>query len=236
LLDFTNNYGVRPFWPFSERWYSWDIVFIVEPVMLILLIGALVVPSLFSLVNEEIGARQHGPKGRVAAILALVGIVLLWGLRDFEHRRAVAALQARSYNDAQPLRASAYPYWFNPFRWSGVVETQNFFAIMIVNSLGPDVDPDDHMQIRYKPEETPVTLAAKKSYVGRVYLDWAKYPITEAQTLSSPQQGYIVRFYDMRYQYPERIGRNTLSAGVELNQQLRVVAEFFGIRRKPTVD
>src|SRR5215467_11708250 len=20
LLDFTNNYGVRPFWPFSERW------------------------------------------------------------------------------------------------------------------------------------------------------------------------------------------------------------------------
>jgi len=23
LLDFTNNYGVRPFWPFSEKWYSW---------------------------------------------------------------------------------------------------------------------------------------------------------------------------------------------------------------------
>jgi inner membrane protein len=22
LLDFTNNYGVRPFWPFSEKWYS----------------------------------------------------------------------------------------------------------------------------------------------------------------------------------------------------------------------
>src|SRR6202790_4737698 len=32
LLDFTNNYGVRPFWPFSERWVSWDIVFIIEPV------------------------------------------------------------------------------------------------------------------------------------------------------------------------------------------------------------
>ena len=33
LLDFTNNYGVRPFWPFSEKWYSWDIVFIFEPVI-----------------------------------------------------------------------------------------------------------------------------------------------------------------------------------------------------------
>ena len=34
LLDYTNNYGVRPYWPFSEKWYSWDIVSIVEPVML----------------------------------------------------------------------------------------------------------------------------------------------------------------------------------------------------------
>src|ERR1700739_926007 len=25
LLDYTNSYGVRPFWPFSERWISWDI-------------------------------------------------------------------------------------------------------------------------------------------------------------------------------------------------------------------
>src|SRR5450755_4857162 len=28
LLDFTNNYGLRPFFPFNDKWYSWDIVFI----------------------------------------------------------------------------------------------------------------------------------------------------------------------------------------------------------------
>jgi inner membrane protein len=233
LLDFTNNYGVRPFWPFSERWYSWDIVFIVEPIILILLIGGLVLPSLFSLINEEIGAKQRGPKGRVAATLALIGVLALWVLRDFEHRRAVAALASRTYRSADAIRVSAYPYWFNPFRWSGVAETKAFYAVMIVDSLGPDVDPDDRMIIRYKPEETPVTLAAKKSYLGRVYLDWAQYPMTETQQLQPPQQGYMIRFYDMRYQYPERIGRNTLSAGVELDPELRVVAEFFGLRRRP---
>src|ERR1700686_3189821 len=58
LLAFTNNYGVRPFWPFSEKWYSWDIVFIVEPVILILLVAGLVLPALFSLINREIGVRQ----------------------------------------------------------------------------------------------------------------------------------------------------------------------------------
>src|ERR1700689_4725140 len=106
LLDFTNNYGVRPFWPFSEKWYSWDIVFILEPVILVFLILGLIVPAFFGLIDKEIGARRHGSRGRVAATLALVGIVFLWGLRDYEHRRAISALQSRSYNGADPIRAS----------------------------------------------------------------------------------------------------------------------------------
>ncbi len=63
LLDFTNNYGVRPFWPFSEKWYSWDIVFIVEPVMLgLLILGLIASVTVFS----------HRPRslGRAAAVLA----------------------------------------------------------------------------------------------------------------------------------------------------------------------
>jgi inner membrane protein len=232
LLDFTNNYGVRPFWPFSEKWYSWDIVFIVEPVMLVLLIGGLVLPSLFALVNEEIGARQRGPKGQIAAIVALAGVMAVWGVRDFEHRRALAALNSRLYQEAEPLRASAYPYWSNPFRWSGVVETRDFFAVMWVDSLKPEVDAEGRMEIRYKPEETPVTLAAKKSYLGRVYLDWAKYPITETEEVSTPRPGYQVRFSDLRYRYPGRTS-NPLTAGVLLDRELKVVVEFFGNRTEP---
>lgn len=30
-MDFSNNYGVHPFWPVSSRWYYGDSVFIVEP-------------------------------------------------------------------------------------------------------------------------------------------------------------------------------------------------------------
>ena len=30
-LDYTNNYGVHPFWPVVNRWYYGDAVFIVEP-------------------------------------------------------------------------------------------------------------------------------------------------------------------------------------------------------------
>lgn len=232
LLDFTNNYGVRPFWPFSEKWYSWDIVFILEPVMLGFLVLGLVVPALFGLIDKEIGARHRGPRGRVAATLALTGVVLMWAVRDYEHRRAVNALQARTYGGADPLRVSAFPTWSNPFHWYGVVETPSFFVLAPVDSLRPDVDPDGQIEIRYKPEESEVTLAAKRSYLGRVFLDWAQYPITETETLPAPDGGYIVRFQDLRFvQVPSSMGargRRTLSAAIELDKNLRVVGDVYG--------
>jgi inner membrane protein len=233
LLDFTNNYGVRPFWPFSEKWYSWDIVFIVEPVMLVLLALGLIVPGIFALVDREIGIRKRGPRGRLAATLALLGVVLMWSVRDYEHRRAVNALEAREYQGVDPLRVSAYPTWINPFHWYGVVETPAFFALAPVNSLTPDVDPEGDMEFRYKPEETLVTLAAKQSYLGRVYLDWAQYPITETERLDRSQDGYIVDFQDLRFvQIPSEIngdrGRHALGAAVELDKNLHVVGDIFG--------
>src|SRR5580658_10636411 len=55
LLDYTNDYGVRPFWPFSEKWYSWDIVFIADPIMLLFLAVGLLLPALFALIDTEVG-------------------------------------------------------------------------------------------------------------------------------------------------------------------------------------
>jgi len=232
LLDFTNNYGVRPFWPFSEKWYSWDIVFIIEPIMFGLLVLGLIVPAIFSLIDIEVGARRRGPRGRVAATVALIGVVLLWGVRDYEHRKAINALNAQTYNGVDPLRVSAYPTWASPFHWYGVAETPAFFALAPVDSLGPDVDPEGRMDIRYKPEETPVTLAAKRSYAGRAFLDWAKYPIAETEILEPPEEGYIVHFQDLRYvQMPNAFGgtrgRRVLGVGVKLDKNLHVVGDVY---------
>jgi inner membrane protein len=230
LLDFTNNYGVRPFWPFSERWISWDIVFIVEPVILVALLLGLILPSLSSLINEEIGARRKAPHGRLAASLALIAVFVYWGVRDFEHRRALAALQSRIYRESDPIRASAYPYMINPFRWHGVVETASFFATMDVDSLTAEMDHAGDKQIQYKPEETPVTLAAKQSYLGRVYLSWAQYPLTETEQLEGERAAYVVRFRDLRYAYPDRDARSVLGAKVFLDRNLHVLSEQFGVR------
>lgn len=237
LLDYTNSYGIRPFWPISERWYSWDIVYIYEPVMWAVLILGLIVPALFSLINQEISSgrtREKAPPGRIAASLALLAVFALWGLRDYQHRRALAALEARTYHGVDALRISAYSYPTNPFLWYAVAETPAFFATMDVNSLTPEVDPAGEMQIRYKPEETPVTLAAKRSYLGRVYLSWAQYPITETEELSpglaNDHAAYRVRFIDLRYTYPGQGTRAPLGGSVLLTKDLKVVREQMGMR------
>jgi len=226
LLDFTNSYGVRPFMPFSYKWYSWDIVSIFEPLMWVALLAGLILPGLFRLVNEEIGARSRGPAGRAGAVAALMAIIVLWGVRDFEHRRAVAVMDSVVYQGEEAKRVSAYPYAFNPFIWHGVAETSDFLEMFVVDSLKPDIDPQARARIRYKPEESPASLAAKKTYLGRVYLDWAQYPMTETEQLHDGS--YEVRFYDLRYDYPDR--GSVLRSSVLLDKDLHEVEERFGRR------
>jgi inner membrane protein len=224
--DFTNNYGVRPFAPFNEKWYSWDIVFIVDPIMLIAMFLGLVLPGLFSLVTEEIGSKKPLFRGRGGAVFALLCIAAVILLRDFEHRRAVTALNARTYHNEEPVRASAFPRIINPFAWNGVVETHDFFLLLPVNSQSGEVDPDNLAVLRPKPEETPATRAAKKSYFGRVYLDWAEYPLVTTERIEGGR--YQVRFEDLRFQTAEDLTerrRPVLSRYVVVDSSLHVEDE-----------
>jgi len=97
------------------------------------------------------------------------------------------------------------------------------------------------MEIRYKPEETPITLAAKKSYAARAFLDWAKYPVTETEVLEPPEEGYIVHFQDLRYvQAPGAFGRDRgrriLGMGVKLDKNLRVVGDVYETGQEQVVE
>lgn len=227
--DFTNNYGVRPFAPFNPKWYSWDIVFIIDPIMLMALFLGLVLPGLLALVTEEIGSRKPQFRGRAGAIFALVCVAAVIIVRDFEHRRAVNALNARTYRGEDPLRASAFPQPINPFSWNGVVETQNFFYLMPVDSGSGEVDPQNKQVVRFKPEETPATLAAKKSRLGQVYLDWAAYPIATEERLEGGR--FQVQFEDLRFEGVEvaaRRRRPPLAGYVVLDSQLRVEKMYVG--------
>jgi len=228
--DFTNNYGVRPFAPFHSRWYSWDIVPIVDPIMLVALFLGLMVPSLFALISEEVGAAKNQFHGRGGAIFALACVAAVILVRHVEHRRAVAALNSLTYRNEEPQRVSAVPYIFNPFAWTGLVETRDFFDLVPVNSWSGEVDPQNRSVVIFKPEETPVTLAAKQSRLARFYLDWAAYPLVSTVRLPN-HTAYRVQFKDLRFASAETFSQTAsmpLTGYVELDPQLRVTDQYMG--------
>ena len=227
LLDFTNNYGLRPFDPFSYRWYSWDIVFIVDPIIAAALLLMLIAPWFSGLISGEIGAKRSRYPGLGSAISALIVIVLIWWVRDFSHRRAITLLSQQTYRDQEAKRVSASPNPLNPFQWLGIVETENFFQTLEVDTLSGEVDPQRSAVTLYKPEETPITLAAKKSRLGRAFLDWARYPYVQTEVLEPPESGFIVRMRDLRFAYPW-MKRVPLNIAIKLDKKLNVVSQRMG--------
>lgn len=228
--DFTNNYGVRPFSPFYPKWYSSDLVFIVDPLMLIALLCGLFLPGLINLVTEEMGEKKPQFRGRGGAITALICLSVLIFVRWIEHGRAVDALTSVTYRNEDPLRVSAYPNPLNLFSWNGVVETRDFFEMLPVNSLSGALGSQNESAVRYKPEETPATLAAKRSRLGRVYLDWAQYPLVE--TIGRPhEKEFLVQFEDLRFASIARLRRSsspTLAGYVLLGPDLSILDEYMG--------
>jgi len=229
LLDYTNNYGLRPFFPFDGRWYAASIVFIFDPLMFALLVGGLVMPWLFGLVNAEVGAKKQPFRGRGWAIAALLGIVGWWGLRAVEHQRAVQMAMAQSVvapttasatdssqaPDADAVyvpsylpahRALASPDLLSPFRWSAVMDFGPVYRLAEIDTQGETVTMGETAYP--KPGRSAAVLAAEGSKLGRVYMDWSPMPFVEVTTSdselasgSAPPGGVskVVTFRDPRF-------------------------------------
>jgi inner membrane protein len=213
LLDWTNNYGVRPFFPFNPKWYAGSFVFIFEPVMFVLLLVGLVAPALFGLIGGEIGARRPLFRGRGWAIFALAAVATLWGWRLMERDAAMQLASTAAYGpadsqSAEVLRVTASPYPINPFRWHTVVETPAFYQMATVDTLHGEVATDAAQDLFYKPPATAAIVTAERSRLGRVYLDWSSWPlVTEAGPVAGidapagTPDWNSVSFRDLRFMY-----------------------------------
>ncbi len=201
LLDWTNNYGVRFFFPFYPKWYAGAFVFIFEPVMFLLLLMALIAPWLFGLVGSEVGARKQVFRGRGWAIAALAGIVLLWGWRWWERSKAMDLARAADYGGAQVVRVTADPYPVNPFRWQTIAETQTTYQIATANTLSGEVVSNPQADVFYKPPTTLASLVAKRSWLGQVYLDWSKEFTLVTDVGEDPDGLNVVTFRNLRFMY-----------------------------------
>jgi inner membrane protein len=115
VLDWTNSYGVHPFWPVDDRWYYGDAVFIVEPWLWL----AGLVPMLLVTTSRVL---------RVVLGILLVGILAAAWRVDMVGRDVAIALTVAAAAGLLLLRLASPPrrVWLGIAAWL-VVEVV-FFA------------------------------------------------------------------------------------------------------------
>ena len=221
LLDLLNGYGVKLMWPFSAKWYGWDLADSVDAWIIFFLLAGLLLPELFRLVLEEIGSKPKRRGRQRGAIVSLLLVALFVAGRAVAHQRAVALLDSREYRGQAPLVVAAFPRPSNPFIWSGVVETDNALVnVDVPLSPGAVFDPDA-AAVHFKPEESLALSNAGNTATAIEFLGYARFPLAHVEPEGD---GYQVRLRDMRFA-SELPGRRGIIAVIDLNAQSLVINE-----------
>lgn len=195
LLDGAGTDGAQLFWPFRMHWFSWDILPGVDLWLLTILLAGLLVPGLFHLVSEEIGARKKRQGPSRAAMAALVLGALYIGARAELHSTAVQLLLTHDYHGATPMVAGAFPDSASPLFWRGVVDTPNTIENVTVPLIGDEFDANSS-RTHFKPARSPALDAARNAPLAKQFLRYARFPLANLDKLSD---GYRVTLRDLRF-------------------------------------
>lgn len=247
LLDYTNNYGIRPFFPFNPHWYAASLVFIFDPLLFLLLVAGLTLPALFALIAEEVGTKHRPFRGAGWARVALVCVVVFWLVRAFQHTQALslAASQVASMPATpaavpsspadsnppdpprallQPRRSLASPDPLSIFRWYIASDFGPVYTLATADTRSSTISVEKTLP---KPAQSSLVRTADASHLGRVYLDWSSMPwVTvstdpDASARTGSASTSTVTFQDLRFMgsssFLNRQGRTPLTGTVVLN-------------------
>src|SRR5437588_6173040 len=94
LMDWTNNYGVRPLLPWSGRWFYGDLVFIIDPYIWLVLGGAaflltsnrrlkIIGWSVLSIASTLLIFLGPAQRGLTSTVVVVVRVIWILGLLAF---------------------------------------------------------------------------------------------------------------------------------------------------------
>jgi inner membrane protein len=219
-LDLCGSYGVKLFWPFSGRWFALDLIAPLDPWLLLLLLAGILVPALFRLITDEIGAKQKSQSAARGAFIALLLVVAYTGGREVLRMRAQQMLNSRFYRGETPTAVGAFPDSTSPFKWYGVVVTETALFRVDVPILGSNFDPT-RGQVFFKPEESAALEAARATPTASLFLSFARFPYAHITTSDT---GFHIEITDLRFDVHSSGGR-AISASINLDPQAKVVNE-----------
>lgn len=180
FIDLWTNYGTRALSPLSHTWYAWDLVFIVDPLVWLLLLGAVL---LFH-------------RSALSPQIAAVGLGLLMtyvGARAILHAQALDLGRA-SVPAAQIDRMAALPSPRSPFRWKILADagTDLYSGEVDLNRPLPPLT-----KRAKRAEDSVVARVRETSDIAALFLDFSRFPWLEV--VETPE-GSAVSWRDLRFE------------------------------------
>ena len=239
LMDLPTSYGTRLLSPFIWTWYALDWMPIIDVYLWVVLATAIIA-----------GSRLR--RDRVA-VIALGLMAFDYAGRAALHERALA--NAASFDAAGAyapctiaptfvahsglieisprspdacVEAAALPTFFSPFTWRSIRRHANSYELSDRNLLD---EPAIATLTRLTNETGADVVRARASRAGRVYFDFARFPVAQVSTHTGALTS--VRLFDARFiMMPLASGDGTtnarLSVTITFDESGRTVGERFG--------
>ena len=220
LLDAMNSYALRPWLPFSVEWRSFHTLFILDWVVWLVLLLAVLWPLLANLVAREIGA--PGLAGKRSAWAGLAALTLYIGWKGVSHAQVIQALEVRLWDGRPVKRVAAFPAPFDPRRWTGYVETEEFHMILPVRvDRMAEIERTEGRKI-YPAANRDAVEKAWGTKLGSAYRQFTLYPL---EFVEPQPEGVRVILSDARFMQFSRPG---FACVIDLDAAGNVVSEKFG--------
>jgi len=208
FLDLITSYGTMVLYPFSSTRYAWDLVFILDPYVTGFILSALLATFLLK---------------RRSALPARIGLALLAGyllLVASNHAQALARTRTAALAEGQKiLKVAAFPLPFSPFRWSGVVETDEATYQTVFSVLDPA--PPTFVAYPKMSLNGPLKSVEDEDIV-HLFRWFARFPVTEVK---GDGRFKVVEYFDLRFQVIP--GRKPFLVRVILDEKGRVLKSGF---------
>ncbi|MDA1313559.1 MAG: metal-dependent hydrolase [Acidobacteria bacterium] len=211
-LDMTNAYGMRLWLPFDDSWSGWNVLFIVDPWVWIILLLPILAPLALRFAMKGDAARSRMAWAGLGVLVAYIGV------RAVLHERAIDTIASLT-NESAVTRVAAFPLPLEFFRWSGLAETDGEFRVFTIDTRANQAVglPSRHA----KTEDSEALRKARATPLAREYLRFAQYAYAEAIPHGD---GFEVQFSDFRFRRGEAAG---FLCTIELDADLNITDENF---------
>ncbi|MBI5143248.1 MAG: metal-dependent hydrolase [Nitrospirae bacterium] len=184
FLDVVTSYGTQLFAPFSDRRFSLDSVFIIDPVF----------TGLMAVLLALSYSRRRAELARAGIALILLYPMLSLAAREYARPNAEAVLHSQGFSCE---KLELVPDAFAPLRWKAIATCGDSLLFFGAGG-GNNPAPADGIRSFRRADLSILRNGASRISMFRTWEWFARYPFME--TSETGNGGKIVRFGDLQFE------------------------------------